>query len=817
MIRRNLRPVIRMLMTNPWFSGLIIITIALGVGVNTAMFSVVNSVLLRPLPVEDPGHIVVLVEQKKDTSDFLSTSYSDFLDLRKQSEALKDMAAYQPSLVGLSSGGRADRVVIDYVTGNFFSMLGIKPATGRLLLPGEGEQLGADNLIVLAYSYWNRRFNRDPGIVGKGVTVNGRIFTIIGVAAESFHGPSFTLEPDAYLPLSTAGIGTDSNSFWTKRDIRNLKVLGRLKANVNVAEAQAALNVVSRRLEQQYPESNANISVRLFPELRARIGPGSSSVLPVLGTFFLALAGLVLLVASVNVLNMLLVRAVGRQREVAIRTALGAQRSATIWLSLSESVPLAVLGGIVGIALGRLACDTLQSLRAQLDLPVHLDFTMDWRVLAYTFIVTLLTGILVGITPALGVPKANLAKILHEGGRGTSSGGWVRVLRNGLVVSQIAISLVLLIVAGLFVRSLNKAQHMQMGFQSENLVNFTMDPREVGYDDTRGNAFYQDLLSRVRALPGVQSASLCSSVPFGYIHQTASVYAEGQVPVKGGRPSPIYYNTVDPEYFKNLQISLLRGRTFTHTDTLTEPAVALVNETMARQLWPNGDAIGKRFSLNSASAPLIEVVGITKDAQYVDITDDVEAYFFLPLDQHYVSVRTLQVRTTSLAGPVMTEVQKAISSLAPAMPVFDVREMKDAMNGPNGFFIFRLGAGLAATFGLLGLILAIVGVYGVVSHGVTQRTQEIGIRMALGAQRSAVLLMILKQTSRLVAAGVSTGLLLAFFVSHAIRSLLIGVGATDPLAFTGVSVLLSLVALAASAVPTFRAVQIDPNITLRIE
>lgn len=817
MLHHNLGGVIRLLVKRPWFSSLIILTIALGVGVNTAMFSLVNAVLLRPLPVKDPAQIVVVAEQKKDTSEFLGTSYSDFLDFRSQTKALQDMIAYQPSLVGFSSDGKADRAVIDYVTGNFFSMLGIKPEVGRLLAPEEGKQLGADNVVVLAYPYWRRRFNNDPGVVGKSVAINGRMFIIVGVAAETFHGPSFTLEPDAYLPLSMAGIGTDSSMFWTKRDTRNLKVLGRLKPDVSLAQAESVLNVVSQRLAQQYPTEDADLSVRLFPELRARIGPGTSDALPVVGTFFLFMAGLVLLVASVNVLNVLMVRAVGRQREFAIRTALGARKSSLILESLTESVALAVLGGAVGVALGRFACGLLQSLRAQLELPVHLDFTIDLRVLTYSFVVTLLIGILVGIMSTLGGPNTNIARILHEGGRGMSSGRWARALRNSLVVSQIAISLVLLIMAGLFVRSLSKAQHMKLGFESDHLLNLTMDPREIGYDKAQDKALYQEIESRVRSLPGVQAVSLCSSIPFGYIHQTASVYAEGQVPMQGKRPPTIYYNAVDPEYFDNLQIPFVKGRQFTHADTQATLQVAIVNETMARQLWPNQEAIGKRISLNSTSAPLIEVVGITRDAQYVDLTDDQEAYFFLPLDQHYVSVRTLQVRTAGQPELLTAEVQKVVRSLAPDLPMFDVRTMKDYLNGINGFFIFRLGAGLAAAFGLLGLALVVVGVYGVVSFSVSQRTQEIGIRMALGAQRLGVVSMILKQGLRLIFTGVGAGLVVALAVSHGIRSLLVGVGASDPVAVVGVSMLLTCVALVASAVPALRAARVDPNLTLRNE
>jgi predicted permease len=816
-LQANLRSVIRLFLTKPSFVGLIIVTIALGVGVNTAMFSVVNAVLFRPLPVEAPSQIVVMLQQNKDTSEFLGTSYPDFIDFRSQADALRDMLAYQPSLVGLSSDGKAERAVAEYVTGNFFSMLGVKPAIGRLFAPGEGEQPGVDNLVVLGHAYWRRRFGSDAGVVGRSVSLNGHTFAIIGVAAKTFEGPSLALQPDVYLPLSTAAVNAGNTSFWTNRDIRNLRVMGRLRPDISLETAQAALNVVSQRLAQQYPTSDKALSMRLFPELRARTGAGTSGALPFVGTLFLCLAGLVLLVASVNVMNIFLVRAIGRQREIAIRSALGATRSVLVRQSLVESIVLSLVGGGFGVVLGLLTCTSLQSLRSQLDLPINMDLSMDWRVLTYCFALSLLTGIVVGITSASSGLKADIATGLHEGARGTSAGGWVRALRNSLVVSQVAISLVLLIVAGLFVRSLDKVRQMKLGFDSDHLLNLTMDPREIGYDEAHAKNFYRDLDSRIRALPGVSSASLCTSVPFGYIHETAIIYPAGQSPTPGPQPPPIYYNSVDPEYFDNLRITFVRGRQFTYADNQTAPAVAIVNETMAKQMWPHGDAIGKTFTFKGEATRLITVVGITRDAQYVDITDDMGAFFFLPLDQHYISARTLQVRTVGQPELLTTEVEAEIRSLAPDLPIFDVRTMNDALNGLNGFFIFRLGAGLAAAFGLLGLALAVVGVYGVVSYDVSMRTQEIGIRMALGAQRYQVLLMILKQGLGLVLIGLSVGLLLTLAVSHGIKSLLIGISYADPVAFVGVSALLACVALAASAVPALRAIRIDPYTTLKIE
>lgn len=809
---------LRMMVKNPLFAIMIIITLALGVGVNTAIFSVVNFILLRPLPVSNPSQIMVMAEKPKGSADFSSVSYPDFLDFREQSNGLIDLAAYQLGLVGLSSEGKPERAVINYVTGNFFPTLGVGSEVGRVISPEEGTQPGSDPVIVLGYAYWQRRFHGDPGIVGKTITANGHALTVVGVAENRFHGPNSVVETDAYLPLSMAVIGADRSQFWSNREIRNLKVLGRLKSGVSRETAQSSLNLVAQRLAKDYPSTNSGLSVRLIPEKLARPEPSESNPLPVVSTVFLVLAALVLLVACVNVANILMVRSISRQRELAVRTALGASRGRLIRQSVTESLILSAFGGLGGVLLGIWACGLLESIRLHVDFPIRLNFSVDWKVFAYALGLALLAGVLVGIIPAIRAFHTNINENLHQAStRGSSSGAWQRRLRGTLVIGQIGMSAVLLIIAGLFVHSLRNAQQMYLGFNPDHLLNMSMDLHQIGYDEVRGKGFFQDLESRVRSLPGVESASFSFSAPFGYVHESARVNVEGQPVEPDKRPPEIIYNTVDPYYFDNLQIHIVAGRQFTENDNENAPQVAIVNETMAKRFWPKSDPLGKRFSFGTPGAPLIQIVGVAKDGKYVDPTDEARPYFFVPLAQRYASLRTLQIRTAVQPEIMVPQVEQLVRSIAPDLPVFDTRSMKDSLNGLNGFFLFRLGAALSGTLGGLGLILAVVGIYGVISYTVTQRRQEIGIRMAMGAQRGNILKIIMRQALVFVAVGLFAGLLLALLVGSLIQDLLVGISAADPVTFVAVAVLLASNAFIASFIPALRALRTDPIITLKAE
>ena len=533
----------------------------------------------------------------------------------------------------------------------------------------------------------------------------------------------------------------------------------------------------------------------MIPERLARPQPYTVNIVPFIAGLFLVLAALVLLLACMNVANILLVRATMRQREMAIRAALGASRGRLIRQLLTESILLAFFGGVGGLLLGEWASGAVASLLPDSKLPVSLDFTFDWRVFAYALAAALLAGTLVGLWPALRAGGADVNGVLHGGGRSDTAGVGRHRVRSVLVVAQVGGSLVLLIVAGLFVHSLLRAQHAYLGFDPDHVLNVTLDPKEVGYNDARTKSFYRDLEARVRALPGVQAASSAFSVPMGTVNDGSSIYIEGRALPPGQQPPVVVYNHVDPPYFDTMRVPLLRGRAFRENDDEKAPLVAIVNQSMAHKFWPNEDPLGRRFSLKSATGPFVEIVGVTGDGKYVFIGWDKEAYFYVPQAQNFTAYRTVQVRSSVPPQTLIAQVQSEVRSLDSTMPISDVRTMRESLSGGNGFFIFKVGAILAAALGILGLTLAVVGVYGVVSFAASQRTHEIGIRMALGAERRHILWMVLRQGLVMVMGGVLSGVLLAWLLTRSMATLLVGVSPTDAITFVTATLLLSGIGL----------------------
>ncbi len=814
---QDTRYAIRMLAKSPTLTLIVVLTLALGIGANTAIFGIVNGFLLRPLPVKSPEQIMVLAGKLQgDTLGIFTLSYPQLTDFRKQADAFSDIFAYQVDIGGLSFSGTANQFVYSRVTGNYFSTLGLQPALGRLFLPSEGEAGGKDPYIVLGYSFWQKKFGGDPSIVGKQALIDGQEATIIGVAPKGFHGTNFALDFDGYLPLNMMP-AEDAAKFWTDRMARGLVVMGRLKPGVSLRQAQSSVNLVAQRLAEQYPATDKGVTVGVIPERLARPQPYTINIVPFIAALFLVLAALVLLLACMNVANILLVRATIRQREMAIRAALGASRARLIRQLLTESILLALFGAVGGLLLGQWASGAVASLLPDSKLPVQLDFTFDWRVFAYALVAALLAGTMVGVWPALRAGGANVSGVLHGGGRSDTGGVGRHRVRNVLVVAQVCGSLVLLIVAGLFVRSLMRAQRAYLGFDPDHVLNVTLDPKEVGYDDARAKSFYRDLEARVRALPGVQSTTSAFSVPMGTVNDGGSIYIEGGTLAPGQQPPVIVYNHVDPSYFDTMRVPLLRGRAFQESDDEKAPLVAIVNQSMAQQFWPNEDPIGKRFSLKSATGPFVEIVGLTGNGKYVFIGWDKESYFYVPEAQNFTSYRTLQVRSSVPPETLITQVQSEVRALDPTMPISDVRTMRESLSGGNGFFIFKVGAVLAASLGILGLTLAVVGVYGVVSFAASQRTHEIGIRMALGAERRHILWLVLRQGLVLVMGGVLSGVLLAWLLTRSMATLLVGVSPTDALTFVTATLLLAGIGLWACYAPARRAMRLDPMVALRYE
>ncbi len=693
-------------------------------------------------------------------------------------------------------------------------MLGVPPALGRVLQPGEAAAPGTDPVIVLGHAYWRRRFNGDPAVVGKAVLVNGRPFTVAGIVPAWFQGPYTLIEFDGYLPMSMRP-ADEFKTLTTKRDEHELHVLGHVKPGLTRAQAQAAVTVLASQLERQYPDTNKTVRMRVIPERLARPEANSADKTPAVAATFLVLVGLVLMVACVNVINLILVRATVRYREMAVRSALGASRWRLVRQMLTESLILSALGGLAGAAIGRTTASLIGAIPFPVDLPVHFELMFDWRVFGYIAAIALASGIGVGLVPALRASHTDLNVALREGGRGSSEGGGRQRVRSVLIVAQVAVSLILLVAAGLFVRSVRSARTMDLGFDPEHVLNAGLDVAQQGYDETRGRAFYDELLRRAQSWPGVESASLAYSVPLGYYSQSAFLEIEGQPVSKAARRPSSAYNLVSSGYLQTMKPRLVEGRFVALQDDERARPVAVINQFMAHRFWANQDPIGKRFRSTDLGNAWMEVVGVVQDAKVQWIFADPEPFFYVPIAQHYISLRTLQIRTGGDPAALAPLVEREIHSMDPDLPLFDVTPMARTMEGPNGFFLLEMAAVFGGGLGLLGLVLALVGVYGVVSYAASQRTQEIGVRMALGAGPGEIIRLVLGRGLVLVAVGIAVGTLAALSVSRAIANLLFNVSPSDPITFVGVPLLLGAMALAASYVPARRATRIDPAAALR--
>jgi macrolide transport system ATP-binding/permease protein len=815
-LAQDLRYALRQLRKNPGFSLVVVLTLALGLGANVTVFSIVNGIILRPLPVPQPQQIAVLAAQQQGAPlGMYALSYPELLDFRAQNDAFSDLFAYEVDLEGMSADSKADHFVAAHVTGNYFSALRLKPALGRLFLPGEGEEPGSESLVVIGYSYWQKRFGGSSAVIGKQVLVDGKPATIIGVSPKGFRGTAFALDLDGYLPLSMAAAADPA--MWSGRGDRRFNVLGRLKPGLTLSQAQSSISLIVNRLTQQYPATDKGITVSVVSEPLSHPVPLPSNITAIAAGLFLFLAALVLLLAGVNVVSLLLVRATAQEGEMAIRAAMGASGGRLIRQVLSESILLAMLGAAGGIALGTRATQWISDLRLASIVPVTLDFGLDAHVVAYAIAMALCTGAVVGLWPALRVARASLNDTLREGGRSSSAGRRPHRIRGILVAAQVSGSLMLLIIAGLFVRSLQNALQTYLGFQPDHVLNVILDPHEVGYDETRTNNFFQELRDRVRVLPGVQSATIAYSIPMGNYMDATGVTIEGHPAPTGEQPPVVMFNAIDPNYFKTMKIPLLRGRSFADADNTASLHVAIVNQIMAERFWPGENPIGKRFTVGETGDTLWQVVGIAQNGKYGMLAEDPQPYFYLPLTQHFEHMRVLQIRTSVPPETLMLPVQQTVKELEPGLPIFSLRTMADSLSGANGFMIFRTAALLASCIGGMGLVLAVVGVYGVVAFAASQRTREIGIRMALGASRGQILKFALRQGIWTVLVGAGLGLLAAFGLSHGVANLLMGVRATDPLTFVSATVLLIAVALCAGYIPARRAMKLDPMVALRYE
>jgi predicted permease len=776
---------------------------------------------MRPLPVEQPDDLSVLFTKRVSDDGYGNVSYPDYLDYRDQNQVFSGLIAYSALPLSLSiSGGRNERVWGEIVTGNYFRTLGVRPALGRAIQPEDDQTPGAHPVAMISYNYWQQRFDGDPRVVGQTVKINSLAYSIIGVAPQDFHGVFYVgFSPKLWIPMmqQPQAVPGGGGNVLNQRDYRWLNVMGRLKPGGSLEQARAGMSTLASRLEQEYQKTNKGVSVALFREREARPEPEASGTLKLAALLFMGMVGLVLLIACANVANLLLARSSARQREVAVRLALGASRWRLIRLLLIESVMLAILSGGVSLVLTVLAGRALSAIKLSTDIPFEFDFSLDYRVIFFTMLVSVLAGVTFGLVPALRLSRTSLSAALGaEGARGGTGGKQKARLRNALVVAQVTVSVVVLVMAGLFVRSMQSVKNIKPGFEVRNALLVSVDPSLQGYDEARGRRFYKSLIEQLKTLPGVESATIASPFPLDFVSSTADVMVEGDDRSPEHSTTPILRSIVGPEYFETTGTAIVQGRALNEHDTKDTPKVIVVNESMARRFWPAQDAVGRRIRLDGAEGPPYEVVGVAKDGKYRTLGEDPRPYFYLPFGQNYApEFVTVVVRTAGDPENVTSSVRREVQTLDQELPIFDVKSMEQHMT--RSLFGARMSAAFTSVFGVLALVLALMGIYGVIWYSVTLRTKEIGIRMALGAQQRDILRLFLKQGLLTSLVGVGIGLAGALIIGRLAPSLLYGVAPTDPVTFGSIALLFIGCALLASYFPSRKAARIDPMIALRAE
>ena len=799
---QDIRYGIRMLRTKPSFTVIVVLALAIGIGANTAIFSVVNAILLRPLPYKNADRIsMIWMDNPKLGVSQDWHSYPNYMDYKEQNQSYEDMAAFNDRSFNLTGTGDPVRVVGVWTTASVFSVLGVEPAIGHTFTEAE-EEPGKDLVVVLSNGLWQRRFGGDPGIVGQPISMNGVNRTVLGVMPASFTFPEKKTE--LWIPLAINPQRKQA------RNSISYKAVGRLKPGVTIEQARADMGAIAKRLDDQYFKSGYGIN--LVPLHDQETGTVRPALLVLLGA-----VAFVLLIACANVANLLLARAALREREVAIRVALGAGRSRIIRQVLTESALLALAGGVAGLLLAVWGLKVLVAL-SPADIP-RLDQTgIDGRVLAFTLAVSLITGLIFGLAPALQASKSDPNESLKEGARGSTGGVGGRRVRNLLVVSEIALSLILLIGAGLLIKSFVRLQQFEFGFNPDNLLTMRVQlPGSKYRDGKQVVGFYQQLLERMEAVPGVQSVGAIASVFITDTPNSTNFVIEGRPVPVGAEAIEVPLDSISPSYFKVMGIPLLRGREFDNRDVEGATPVVIINDTFARRFFPDEDPVGKRFVYGSLDPrnPWLTIVGVVGDMRRTGFDRPVRPETFLPEAQNPDNALTIVVRTstdpTSFAGALRNEVW----SIDKDQSVYDINTMHQTLSemmSQRRFNMLLLGL-----FAAVALTLAAVGIYGVISYSVTQRSHEIGIRIALGAQSGDVLKMVVGQGMVLAGAGVSIGLIAAFALTKLMSSLLFGVSAADPVTFVLISLLLAGVALIACLVPARRATKVDPMVALRYE
>ena len=817
----NLRFAVRTLAKSPSFALIAILSLALGIGANTAMFSYVDAVLLRPLPVPDSGRVVEIDSTSPDTR-LGRISYADYVDLRDHTKTLQSLVCYDFFLAGIAAQvNQLPKYSLSAgVSSNFFSGLGIQPVLGRAFRTEEDAVTGRDLVAVISHRMWDRDYARDRSVLGRSIRVNGTDFTVIGVAPENFTGPQAFVNPDIYIPMHAyqRAVPGAKADYLTSRKSRSAVLLGRLAPGVSVTQAQSELRTLAQALAAQYPETNRDRSVTVLDYVRARFenSPTDAS----LSLTLLGITGLVLLIACANVANLLLGRGTARAKEIAIRMAIGASRAAVVRQLLTESLLLAVAGGLAGIGLGYLGVSFLRAIPIPSDFPISLGTEMDTRLLAFSVVVSLITGVAFGLFPALRATRGDLAASIKAGDSGPARISILRGFvtgRNVLVTAQLALSVILLVISADCIRGFQAAWRIDPGFRVDHTLFFTLNPNIQQYDEAKTRDFYRKLTDRLRDSGGVNVVSMSSSIPFSTNQSNRKYFPEGAQPrPSGDAPAALSYK-VDDRFFPLMETKLLRGRGIDSRDTANSPRVAVINELLAAKLFGKNDPIGRRFRVDSADGPELQVVGVAKQGIYTYWAEPALEAVWTPYSQDYSSQMYIEIRTAADAAAFAAVVREQVHALDPGMPIFRISTMAAffhdrAMLGP------RLIAQIVSATGIMGLFMAVIGLYGVVAYAVSRRTREIGIRLAIGATPAGVMRLVLNQGAAFTAVGLAIGLALVIPIARKIvPNFVVGTDPLGAIVLLGVPALLAATTMAACWIPARRAARVNPTQALRQE
>ena len=821
-LRADVRYAISWLLRSPAFTAVAIASLAIGIGFNTALFSVIDALLLRPLPIERPDRIVDVYTRGTDGDTYATNSYPDYLDFRARNQVFTDMAGYSPAIAAMKTGDRTRMALGEVVTGNYFQLLGVGAAIGRTLLPDD-DRPGAQRAVALSHSTWMREYGGDPSVLGRSLQVRGQAYTIVGVIEEPFHGMVPMLQPEMWLPLAwveevePAGIqdvvpSPTGNTRMERRGQRWLFVKARLQDGQTRESAEANLQVIMSQLATTYPRTNEKRPIAVAANVK--VHPQADKTMRPIAAGLMLGVGLVLLVACANVANMLLARASGRQKEIGIRLAIGATRGRLIRQLLTESLVLSLLGAAAGISLALLLLRFVEAIPLPVPVPLALTLQIDARVLLFTITIATIAGLLAGLAPALKATKPNLTSELKGDRPAMHAGNRRWTLRDGLVVAQTAVTLVLLVTAGLLTRSILEARETDLGFQSSGLAVLGTEVGLIGYDEAKADAFYDRVLERVAALPGVEAAASTVRQPLALNYNRNSTFFPDRMQ-PGASPIPIAATWVDEHYFPTLGVPILRGRNVARTDTSESPRVAVVNETFVKTYWPGEDGLGRKFRIRTIDGPEYEVVGIVADYKVDTVGERPTPYIHYATGQGHYTGRVILARTQADPAALLLTMRRELLAVEPDAVFLDSQTMDAQVD--MTLLPARLAAQTASLVGLVATVLAALGLYGVIAYAVARRTREIGIRMALGAAPGGVIGMVMRQGLAVALAGIVTGAGLAYLAAGAIGSALYGISATDPVAWGGsVAALLGSAALA-NYLPARKASRVDPSTALRTE